>query len=118
MESNRYYLIGYQYINGNYTSTNRETGEITQGTSNKYILSFACPHNVSRQNIVAMSGLAVETREVRGTTINSILGLDQKADTINYLNDLIKEETPLLLGLSEVGSGSNKRVDLVSIMVL
>lgn len=76
LDPNKTYLIGYTYVHGPYSMTDKETGEVREGTSDKWELTFATPIDITKKNLQAFGGHSISRLSITNTNIPFILGVE------------------------------------------
>lgn len=76
LDPNKTYLLGYTYVHGAYSMTDKETGELRSGTSDKWELTFATPIDISKKNLQAFGGHSISRLSIANANIPFILGVE------------------------------------------
>ena len=76
LNPNKTYLIGYTYMHGPYSMTDKETGEVKSGTSDKWELTFATPVDITKKNLQVFGGHSISRLSITNTNIPFILGVE------------------------------------------
>ncbi|MGN0637200.1 MAG: hypothetical protein ACI4J0_02415 [Huintestinicola sp.] len=76
LDPNKTYLLGYTYIRGDYSMTDEKTGEVREGTSDKWELTFATPVDITKKNLQAFGGHSISRLSVKNANLPFILGVE------------------------------------------
>lgn len=114
IDPNTKYFIGAQYINGPYAIPDRETGEVKEGISDKWILTFVQPHDLSKQNLRKSFGSDILNISVKNDVLPFLFGKDPKTFKDSDISNLIGSS--VILDFHVPLSGSNARPTLRGII--
>ena len=78
IDARRKYFIGAQYIHGAYEFTDKSTGEVKSGTTNKWVLTFLQAFDRGKNNAVKTFGSDILTFNVKPEALPYIFGKDEK----------------------------------------
>lgn len=76
LDPNKTYLLGYTYVRGHWIMKNDKTGEVTEGDSDKWELSFATPVDVTKKNLQAFGGHSISRLSVTNANLPFIIGVE------------------------------------------
>lgn len=76
LDPNKTYLLGYTYVHGKYSMTDEKTGEVREGMSDKWELTFATPIDITKKNLQAFGGHSISRLSIANANIPFILGVE------------------------------------------
>lgn len=101
------YLLGVQYINGPWSTTNFDTGEVKEGVSNKCVLTFAVPFDPAKMNSKKIVGVDVRTYEVKRENLCYLLHKMPEDFNIEELYSLVGSPVRLDFTVTSARNGIN-----------
>ena len=75
-DPNKTYLLGYTYVHGKYSFIDEKTGEVREGMSDKWDLTFATPVDITKKNLQAFGGHSISRLSITNANIPFILGVE------------------------------------------
>ena len=76
LDPNKTYLLGYTYVHGKYSMTDEKTGEVREGMSDKWELTFATPIDITKKNLQVFGGHSISRLSIANANIPFILGVE------------------------------------------
>lgn len=99
------YLVGAQYINGPWQMTNRQTGEVTEGVSDKWVFTFLVPFGTTN-NLKKQFGHSISKESVKNDSVSFVFGKNPQDFSAADVEKLIGSPVYLDYDISRGESGT------------
>lgn len=76
LNPNKTYLLGFTYVCGKWSMTDEKTGEVREGNSDKWELTFATPVDITKKNLQAFGGHSISRLSVTNANLPYIIGVE------------------------------------------
>ena len=100
------YFMGAQYFNGPYRVVNKDTGEVSEGITDKIVLTFLKPFDPFKNNSKRIIGMDVFTETVKNEHIAYIFGKEPQEFSLDMLDGMKGSPVRLEYTINQTARGS------------